>query len=85
MIDYKWRTFPELPPIENVVLETPFPSHRFGAVGVGEVATSPGPSAVLMAVSNAIGTRLYEYPVTPERVLRALGKVKGGSRRGGKP
>jgi CO/xanthine dehydrogenase Mo-binding subunit len=31
-----------------------------------------------MAVSNAIGTRLYEYPVTPERVLRALGK--GGAR-----
>src|SRR5208283_4987721 len=82
MIDYKWRTFPELPVIDNVVLETPFPSHRFGAVGVGEVATSPGPSAVLMAVSNAIGTWLHEYPATPERVLRALGKVKGGSRDG---
>ncbi len=78
MIDYKWRVFPDLPEIENVVLETPFPSHRFGAVGVGEVATSPGPSAILMAVSNAIGTRLYEYPVTPDRVLRALGK--GGAR-----
>ncbi|MGA3174167.1 MAG: xanthine dehydrogenase family protein molybdopterin-binding subunit [Syntrophorhabdales bacterium] len=78
MIDYKWRTFPELPEIENVVLETPFPSHRFGAVGVGEIATSPGPSAVLMAVSNAVGTWLHEYPVTPERVLKALGK--GGAR-----
>jgi xanthine dehydrogenase molybdenum-binding subunit len=44
MIDYKWRTFSDLPAIENVVLETPFQSHRFGAVGVGEVATSPGPS-----------------------------------------
>jgi xanthine dehydrogenase molybdenum-binding subunit len=74
MIDYKWRVFPDLPEIENVVLETPFPSHRFGAVGVGEIATSPGPSAILMAVSNAIGTRLYEYPATPDRVLRALGK-----------
>src|SRR5208283_2306343 len=82
MIDYKWRTFSELPPIENVVLETPFPSHRFHAVGVGEVATAPGPVAVLMAVSNAIGTWLHEYPATPERVLRALGKVKGGSRDG---
>jgi xanthine dehydrogenase molybdenum-binding subunit len=85
MIDYKWRTFPELPPIENVVLETPFPSHRFGAVGIGEVATSPGPSAVLMAASNAVGTWLHDYPVTPDKVLRALGKVRGGSRRGGKP
>jgi len=72
MIDYKWRTFAELPVIDHVVLETPFPTHRFHAVGVGEVATSPGPSAVLMAVSNAVGKWLYEYPVTPDRVLRAL-------------
>ncbi len=50
----------------------PFPTHRFQAVGVGEIATSPGPSAVLMAVSNAVGTWLHEYPVTPDRVLRAL-------------
>jgi CO/xanthine dehydrogenase Mo-binding subunit len=55
MIDYKWRTFAELPPIKNVVLETPFQTHRFHAVGVGEVATAPGPSAALMAVSNTIG------------------------------
>ena len=78
MIDYKWRTFSELPKIENVVLETPFPSHRFHAIGVGEVATSPGPSAVLMAASNAIGSWLHEYPVTPHRVLQAV-RRKGGS------
>ena len=72
MIDYKWRTFSELPVIDHVVLETPFPTHRFHAVGVGEVATSPGPSAVLMAASNALGKWLYEYPVTPDRVLKAL-------------
>ncbi|MGD0230036.1 MAG: xanthine dehydrogenase family protein molybdopterin-binding subunit [Syntrophorhabdales bacterium] len=76
LIDYKWRTYSELPVIENVVLETPFPSHRFGAVGVGEVATSPGPSAVLMAVSNAIGTWLHEYPATPDRVLKALADAR---------
>jgi CO/xanthine dehydrogenase Mo-binding subunit len=75
MIDYKWRTFAELPQIDNVVLETPFPSHRFHAVGIGEVATSPGPSAVLMAVSNAIGIWVHEYPLTPDKVLRALGKI----------
>jgi CO/xanthine dehydrogenase Mo-binding subunit len=75
MIDYKWRTFSELPPIDHVVLETPFPTHRFRAIGVGEVATSPGPSAVLMAASNAIGTWLYEYPVTPNKILKALGKA----------
>ena len=74
MIDYKWRTSAELPVIENVVLETPIDSHRFRAIGVGEISTSPGPSAVLMAVSNAIGQWLHEYPVTPERILKALGK-----------
>ncbi len=83
MIDYKWRTFSELPVIDNVILETPFESHRFHAVGIGEIATSPGPSAVLMAVSNAIGTWIHEYPITPDKVLKALGKTghaAGGSR-----
>jgi xanthine dehydrogenase molybdenum-binding subunit len=82
LIDYKWRTFAELPGIEHVVLETPIPTHRFHAVGVGEVATSPGPSAVLMAVSNAVGTWLHEYPITPDKVLKATGKI-GSAQRGG--
>ena len=76
MIDCKWRTFPELPAIDNVALETLFLSHRFHAVGVGEVATAPGPVAVLLGVLNAIGVWLHEHPATPERVLKALGKVK---------
>lgn len=77
MIDYKWRTFSELPEFRNVILETGIPTHRYKAVGVGEIATSPGPSAVLMAASNAVGRRLCEYPLTPERILKALGKIKG--------
>ena len=52
---YKWRTFAELPVVENKVLETPFPSHRFHAIGIGEITNPPGPSAALMAVSNAVG------------------------------
>lgn len=83
MVDYKWRTFSELPSVHNVVLETPFPSHRFGAVGVGEVATAPGPAAALMAVSNAIGVWLDGYPATPQRVLRALGRLAPGRAVGG--
>jgi xanthine dehydrogenase molybdenum-binding subunit len=79
MIDYKWRTFPELPIMQNVILETPFATHRFHAVGVGEIAPAPGPAAVLMAVSNAIGTRLHIYPVTPDKVLEALKKTEGGA------
>lgn len=80
MIDYKWRTFLELPQFQNVILETPLPTHRFKAIGIGEVATSPGPGAILMAVSNALGKRVSEYPVTPDKILRALGKMGGGKR-----
>jgi xanthine dehydrogenase molybdenum-binding subunit len=76
LIDYKWRTFKDLPLFTNVILETPMPTHRFHAVGVGEIATSPGPSAVLMAVHNAIGRRIMDYPFTPDKVLAALGKIK---------
>ncbi len=83
LIDYKWRTFLKLPTIENVILETPFATHRFRAVGAGEIATSPGPPAALMAASNAIGRWLYAYPVTPERVLEALGKVSFKEKRKG--
>jgi xanthine dehydrogenase molybdenum-binding subunit len=82
MIDYKWRTFADLPQIQNVVLESSAPSHRFHAIGVGEVATAPGPTAVLMAVCNAIGVRLFDYPLTPERVLKALGKAADKTAKG---
>jgi CO/xanthine dehydrogenase Mo-binding subunit len=76
MIDYKWRTFNDLPEFTNLTLDTPMPSHRFRAVGVGEISTSPGPSAVLMAAYNAIGVRIMDYPFTPDKVLKALGKIK---------
>jgi xanthine dehydrogenase molybdenum-binding subunit len=76
MIDYKWRTFMDLPEMENLVLETPLPSHRFKAIGVAEIATSPGPSAVLMAVSNAVGKPVTEYPLTPDKIMRALGRIE---------
>jgi len=75
LIDYKWRTFLDLPEFQNVILETPIPSHRFKAMGVGEITTAPGPSAVLMAISNAIGKRIMDYPATPDKILRALGKI----------
>jgi len=75
MMDYKWRTFADLPEFQNVILETPMPSHRFKAIGVGEIATAPGPSAILMAVSNAIGERIMDYPVTPDRILDTLGRI----------
>ena len=80
MMDYKWRSFAELPRFDNKILETPHQTHRYRAVGIGEVSTSPGPSAVLMAASNAVGKRLDGYPLTPDRILKALGKIQVGER-----
>ncbi len=76
LIDYEWRKYPNLPQFQTVILETPIPSHRFKAIGVGEITCAPGPSAVLMAIYNAIGKRIMDYPATPEKILRFLGKVK---------
>jgi len=72
MLDYKWRTFAELPVFDSVILETPIDTHLFKAVGFGEIVTSPAPSAVLMAVSNAVGKRLNEYPLTPDKILKNI-------------
>ncbi len=77
LIDYEWRRYTNLPEFKNVILETPIESHRFKAVGVGEITCAPGPSAVLMAVYNAIGKRIMDYPATPEKILKVLGKIKG--------
>jgi hypothetical protein len=54
------------------------------AVEVGEIVTSPGPSAVLIAASNALGVYMKSYSVTPERVPTALGRTDSkGSKKGG--
>jgi len=76
MVDYKWRPFNELPDMENVIDQTPFDTHRFKAIGLGEVATSPGPGAVQMAVSNALGCHLQTYPLTPEVILQAVANME---------
>lgn len=77
LIDYKWRTFNELPNFDTSVLESRFPTaNPFGAIGIGEITGAGGPPAILMAVENAIGgIEINEYPATPDRVLKALGKA----------
>ena len=43
-----------------------------GSVGIGEVATVPTSPAVANAIFNAIGVRLTEIPIRPDRILAAL-------------
>ncbi|MGQ9501830.1 MAG: xanthine dehydrogenase family protein molybdopterin-binding subunit [Anaerolineae bacterium] len=62
----------ELPHIESVVLEYPSVNGPYGVKGVGEMTANAPIPAIINAISNAIGVRLTEYPVTPEKILRAL-------------
>lgn len=75
LIDYKWRTFNEFPPYKTLTLESNFSTGN-GAVGLGEITGSPGPAAIMMAISNAIGKDYCHYPATPASILAALGKAK---------
>jgi CO/xanthine dehydrogenase Mo-binding subunit len=70
--DYSLPGPNELPEIEAIVLEYPSSTGPYGAKGVGEMtANSPIP-AIVNAIYDAVGVRITELPVTPEKVLRAL-------------
>ncbi len=74
-LDYKIYNFQDAPPVQSIMMESNEPTGPFGAMGVGEHCINPVAGAVANAVYNAIGVRLYEIPMTPERVLKALGKI----------
>ena len=60
---------------KTVIVEYPDPNGPWGARGVGEMMTVPTASAILAAVHDATGIWFDEFPLTPERVLRGLGKI----------
>ena len=72
---YNIYNLQDVPNIQVNIVESNEPSGPFGAMGIGEHCTNPVAGAVANAVYNAIGTRLYEIPMTPQRVLKALGKI----------
>lgn len=61
--------------VESVILEVPDPNGPWGARGVGELPFLPLAPAIAAAVHDAIGVWINEFPFTPERVLRSLGKI----------
>lgn len=65
----------EIPEIEYRIIEVPEPSGPFGAKGVGEITTVPVAPAIANAVADAIGIRMTEIPMTPEKVWKALRNV----------
>jgi len=69
---YKIPALGDIPEIEIVLLDIP----ENGPIGIGEPVTIPTASAIANAVANAIGVRVGSLPITPARVLEALGKLK---------
>ena len=75
MINYRWRPFNEFPHFETCILESEWDTHYFKAIGFGEIAGAAAASSALMAISNAIGVEVKDYPATPDVILKALGKI----------
>jgi CO/xanthine dehydrogenase Mo-binding subunit len=75
LLDYRLPTARDLPPIETIIVEVPSEEGPYGARIVGEPSITAGAAAICNAVAEATGTYITEAPITPERVLRALGKL----------
>ena len=72
LADYKIPTSLDAPGITGVLLESGGGLGPFGAKGLGEPAMTPSIAAVANAVSNALGARVTDLPITAERVLARL-------------
>jgi xanthine dehydrogenase molybdenum-binding subunit len=77
LIDYKINTVLDCGPIDTIIIETGMGYGPYGTVGVGEDVATMAPGAFYAAVHNAIG-KWVDIPTTPDRVLKALGKVLEG-------
>jgi xanthine dehydrogenase YagR molybdenum-binding subunit len=68
---YKIPNIADMPDIEVILIDMP----ERGVIGIGEPAVIPSSGAIANAVANAIGVRVHSLPITPAKVLAALGKV----------
>jgi CO/xanthine dehydrogenase Mo-binding subunit len=71
-VEYAMPTIDTVPPIDAEIIEVPAPDGPYGAKGVGEPPVIAVPAAVANAIAAAVGVRLRDLPMTPERVWRAL-------------
>jgi carbon-monoxide dehydrogenase large subunit len=79
MADYLVPMAGEMPDIEVAHICVPDPGTSVGAKGAGEAGTAGASAAVMNAVNDALaplGAFLAEIPLTPQRILRALGVVQ---------
>jgi 4-hydroxybenzoyl-CoA reductase subunit alpha len=78
MLDYKSPTSLDMPEIFTEFIEGPDPRGPFGAKEVGQGPMLPVMPAVANAVYDAVGVRIDEVPITPEKILKALAEKMAG-------
>ena len=78
LLEYKSPTTMEMCDVKTYLIEDADPNGPFGAKEVGQGPLLPVPPAVANAVYNAVGARIDEVPITPEKVLKALKEKERG-------
>ena len=71
-VDYRVPTAADLPTVESVIVEVPAPNGPFGAKGVGEPPITPTLATMSNAIVDAVGVRVNELPIKPEKIVDAL-------------
>jgi hypothetical protein len=78
MLDYKSLTSLDMPEVHTEFVEDPDPAGPFGAKEVGQGPLLPMMPAVANAVYDAVGVRIHEVPITPEKIVKALADKAAG-------
>ncbi len=76
LAEYKIPSCLDMPKIKSIIVESNEPNGPYGAKEVGEGAIMPTIPAILNAVYDAVGVRIYELPMTPERICTAIKEYK---------
>jgi aldehyde oxidoreductase len=74
-IDWKTYHFPSVTTafaMETILLETPRKNGPLGATGIGEFTLVPTHPAIVNAIDDAVGARVFDMPATPDKVLKAM-------------
>ncbi len=80
-LDYRMPISLDLPMVDTVIVEVANPGHPFGVRGVGEVPIVPPPAAVANAIYGALGVRMYDLPMNPPAIMKALWSNGGGEKK----